>query len=164
MSTEADVRSAIVTQLETDYADFGFDNSPGNIKAYLPEGHEVEDLPAYFKATVSSKKISRVIAVRVTFEEVLFTTNNQAERTYNILIQVYSKAANDGSGEQFVIEGARKVLNSLRSINTDLSNTVDFTDDFFISEPTKVFFPELEEMMLVELTSTAKAAGSLVTY
>lgn len=125
-STEATVRSAIVTALQAiALTDLGFDNPGGNIRPYLLDYEASEKKASYLSAQVAGKNTVYAIAVDVTGSDEWYAMGNITKRTYKIIVRIYRAVGVNGDGSTAVIEAARKIRGAIRGMTSTLSSTVD---------------------------------------
>lgn len=127
-STEDSVRAVIVGAVESIGGILGFDRANGNVQPYLLEEEIAERLPAYLMAPVGAKQRVRCWGVQVygreDYSPGIAASRQTGKRFYRILVQGYYGAHGE-SPVNDLITGARKIREAIKSLNLNLSGTVD---------------------------------------
>lgn len=158
-STETTVSNAIVGAIQGIYATLGFDSSPGNVKAYPIEVEREEKHTSYLMAESSSTKVVRCWSVDVRAQDAFFAADVQAvpNREYTIIVTGYYELGVNGAGYALLVQHARKVRQAILALNTNLSETVDWTE---VGAPldiirTSAFDVDKGEILVGTMTYTA---------
>lgn len=124
VSTEATVNAAIVAAIRDIYADLGFDEPQGNVRAYPLEMHDAAQAATYLRASVDGKNVARCWAVDVRGHYEPFALGRIPQCTYAIRITGYYAKGQDGEGYTALLAGARKISGALNTLGPTLSGTV----------------------------------------
>lgn len=117
-------------------SDLGFEQQQGNVRDYLLDYEAKSKAASYLAAMVDGAQVVRCWAVQVLSNEEWHGANNLMKRTYQITIRGYYAVGADGEGVNAIIDGALKIQGAIRSLNSNLSLTVDTvrsTDDLGLS-------------------------------
>lgn len=123
VSTEATVRDVIVAAIQGVAADIGFADPVGNVKDYLLEFHQDEQVAAYLRARVGNQFIPYAWAVQVLGYDEPFAMRGVAKRTYEITIEGYRIKGVDGAPWNDLINAARVIRGEINDISPSLSGT-----------------------------------------
>lgn len=125
-STEATVRSTIVTAIQGIASTLGFESATGNVHSYLLEWENDERKANYLMARLSdgTKKV-RAWGVQVLGNDDWVATGNITVRRYQILIVGYYAQGTEGEGINAMINGSNSIRNAIRQLGSRLSDRVD---------------------------------------
>lgn len=168
MSTESTVRAAIVSAIQAvAVSDLGFSNANGNVKSYLVEFQQRDEIDEYFSAAVSGSTDPQVRAWAVQVvgsDEPLTTATDETQRQYSITVRAYYELGVDGTGVNLMIDHARAVREALKEMADYLGNTVDRILSSRTTEPRLVEFPGLGVLEIATMDIQVEAEKDGPTY
>ena len=123
VSTERTVRDVIVAAIRGVAADLGFSDPAGNVRDYLLDFHQAEQVPVYLKAKVGNVWLPYAWGVQVLGFDEPFALGGIAKRTYSITIEGYRLKAVDGEAWNALIDAARVIRGAINAISPGLGGT-----------------------------------------
>lgn len=128
VSTERTVCDVLVAAMRSVSAQLGFADPQGNIRNYLIENHQAEQVTAYLSAKVTDKAGSRVEprvwGVEVLGSEEPWSTPKKNKRTYQVTITGYYLKGTEGEGWNRLIDHATVIRGAIGEISPDWKGTV----------------------------------------
>lgn len=126
MSTEATVRAALVTAIQSiAVASLGMPDTTG-VFPYVADYVDAANVSSFFNRNIGGRIQTRAVGVQVlsTSEQIRDGTGNRYSRMYEALIRMYY-SLRTGADVNTVIDHARAIRGQVKTLGIRISNTVD---------------------------------------